>query len=231
MQESIQIELNMKKLAVLIDADNISALTINDSMKIIKTMGDPIIRRAFGNWSHPSLSSWKNHLETHAITPIHQPDYVTGKNATDITLVIDAMDIIHEKSVNGVCIMSSDSDFTRLALRIREEGLLVYGFGKQMTYKSFVNACSHFFYIDNNQPSMCVNKIDYQLIECIKSAKHTHGWVDLSTIGVMMRKIIPNFNPKNHGFKTLKKLIGASKFFEVKDRDGTCVTRLKKGFS
>lgn len=141
-------EINENKLAVLIDADNISSRYIKNLLMEISRYGTPTIKRIYGDWTKPELSGWKNSLLEHAITPIQQYGYTSGKNSTDSAMIIDTMDILYTTAVDGFCIVSSDSDFTRLAIRLRESGKLVYGIGERKTPGSFIAACSRFIYIE-----------------------------------------------------------------------------------
>ena len=141
-------ELSDKKFAVLIDADNISHRKIKDILDEIANYGTPTIKRIYGDFTDPKFAAWKSVLLENSITPIQQYAYTTGKNATDSALIIDAMDILHKESVNGFCIVSSDSDYTRLASRIRESGREVLGFGEKKTPKPFIKSCDKFIYVE-----------------------------------------------------------------------------------
>jgi uncharacterized LabA/DUF88 family protein len=141
-------EVNDKRLAVLIDADNISPKNIKSMLIEISRYGTPTIKRIYGDWTKPELVGWKNSLLEHAITPIQQYGYTTGKNSTDSAMIIDAMDILYTGDIDGFCIVSSDSDFTRLAIRLREAGKTVYGIGERKTPVSFISACSKFIYVE-----------------------------------------------------------------------------------
>ncbi|MEA4890227.1 MAG: NYN domain-containing protein [Clostridiaceae bacterium] len=136
------------RLAVLIDADNISYQNIRGMMEEIARYGNPTIKRIYGDWTRPNLSGWKNILLDYAITPIQQFGYTTGKNATDSAMIIDAMDILYSERADGFCLVSSDSDFTRLATRLREAGMMVYGIGEQKTPNAFIAACDRFIYLE-----------------------------------------------------------------------------------
>ncbi len=141
-------EKNDLKLAVLIDADNIPYSNIKGMLDEIAKLGIPTIKRIYGDWTKPTVSGWKPALLKHAITPIQQYSYTTGKNATDSAMIIDAMDILHSQKVDGFCLVSSDSDFTRLAIRLRESGMLVIGIGEKKTPNPFIVACDKFIYIE-----------------------------------------------------------------------------------
>ena len=150
---------NDLKLAVLIDGDNIPARYIKEMMEEIAKYGNPTIKRIYGDWTKPHLSKWKNVLLENAITPVQQYGYTTGKNATDSAMIIDAMDILYSDKVNGFCLVSSDSDFTRLATRLREAGMVVFGIGEKKTPNPFIVACDRFIYIEilKNQRSSFSN--------------------------------------------------------------------------
>ncbi len=149
MKEDRQLnELQDNHLAVLIDADNISAKNIKNMLIEISRYGTPTIKRIYGDWTKPDLGGWKNSLLEHAITPMQQYGYTSGKNSTDSAMIIDAMDILYTGAVDGFCIVSSDSDFTRLAIRLREAGKMVYGIGEKKTPVSFIAACSKFIYVE-----------------------------------------------------------------------------------
>ena len=136
------------KLAVLIDGDNISSANVKEMMEEIAKYGNPTIKRIYGDWTNPKLAKWKNVLLENAITPIQQYGYTTGKNATDSAMIIDAMDILYSEKVDGFCLVSSDSDFTRLATRLREAGMNVIGIGEKKTPEPFIVACDKFIYIE-----------------------------------------------------------------------------------
>ena len=148
-------------LAVLIDGDNIPSAQVKEMMEEIAKYGNPTIKRIYGDWTKPHLSKWKNMLLENAITPIQQYGYTTGKNATDSAMIIDAMDILYSEKVDGFCLVSSDSDFTRLATRLREAGMKVYGLGEKKTPNPFIVACDKFIYIEilkkENETCICSN--------------------------------------------------------------------------
>ncbi len=142
-------EVNNLKLAVLIDADNAQASVCENLLKEIARFGIAHIKRIYGDWTKPNLKSWKEELHKYAIQPVQQFSYTSGKNATDSALIIDAMDLLHQSHLDGFCLISSDSDFTRLATRIRENGLVVYGFGEKKTPNAFIVACDQFIFVEN----------------------------------------------------------------------------------
>lgn len=148
-----------RKLAILIDGDNIPSAYVKEMMEEIAKYGNPTIKRIYGDWTRPGLTKWKDILLEHAIQPIQQYGYTIGKNATDSAMIIDAMDILYSSKVDGFCIVSSDSDFTRLATRLREAGMAVYGMGEKKTPKPFIVACDKFIYIEilKKQPVKSVN--------------------------------------------------------------------------
>lgn len=227
------------KLAVLIDADNIPYSNIKGMLEEIAKFGIPTIKRIYGDWTIPTVSGWKPALLEHAITPIQQYSYTRGKNATDAAMIIDAMDILHSEKVDGFCLVSSDSDFTKLATRLRESGKLVIGLGERKTPKPFIVACDKFIYIEiiaaNNQAKDTktsskssekhsnVEQIDKDLIQLIKSTirdiEDDEGWAALSAVGALINKKKPDFDPRNYGFSKLTPLVNSmSKHFVVDAR-------------
>jgi hypothetical protein len=211
-------------LAVLVDADNAQASVIAELLSEVASYGTATVKRAYGDWTTPNLSGWKEVLHIHAIQPIQQFRYTTGKNATDSALIIDAMDLLHGGKVDGFCLVSSDSDFTRLATRIREAGLSVYGFGEQKTPKPFVAACDKFIYTEIlRKPSPGVpaeapvkTPLKPLLISAITSAAQDDGWALLAVVGSLVLKNDPSFDPRNFGFKKLGELVKAQPYLEVK---------------
>lgn len=227
------------KLAVLIDGDNIPSAYVKEMMEEIAKYGNPTIKRIYGDWTKPVLSKWKNLLLENAITPIQQYGYTTGKNATDSAMIIDAMDILYSEKVNGFCLVSSDSDFTRLATRLREAGMLVYGIGEKKTPNPFIVACDKFIYIeilknqaeDNGPESperksvarQNVDKITPQVIKLISASitdlADEDGWAFLGDVGNLIQKKQPNFDARNYGFPKLTPLINSIKSFEIDQRE------------
>lgn len=228
------------KLAVLIDADNIPYSHIKEMLDEIAKLGVPTIKRIYGDWTKTTVSGWKSALLEHAITPIQQYGYTIGKNATDSAMIIDAMDILHDNKVDGFCLVSSDSDFTRLATRLRESGKLVIGIGEKKTPKPFIVACDKFIYIEiiSNieppKPSFSdssfnkgynrFDKTDSRLIRLIKSSiedlADDNGWAFLAEVGALIIKKKPDFDPRNYGFNKLTPLIKSlSKHFIVDERE------------
>lgn len=232
------------KLAVLIDADNIPSAYVKEMMEEIAKYGNPTIKRIYGDFTKPHLTKWKKILLVNAITPIQQYGYTTGKNATDSAMIIDAMDILYSGKVNGFCIVSSDSDFTRLATRLREAGMKVYGIGEKKTPEPFIVACDKFIYIEilkNNsdedtEESTSIKgrttkkkkstfaKITPKVVKLIATtiddlSDDDEGWAFLGDVGNLLQKKQPNFDSRNYGFQKLTPLIKTIKNFEVETRD------------
>ncbi len=214
-----------EKLAVLIDADNAQASIIAELLAEISQYGTATVKRAYGDWTTTNLSGWKDVLHVHAIQPIQQFRYTTGKNATDSALIIEAMDILHDGKVDGFCLVSSDSDFTRLATRIREAGLVVYGFGEQKTPKPFVAACDKFVFTEilrkpaPGAPATAVveqTPLKPLLAAAIAAAAQDDGWALLAIVGSLVLKADPSFDPRNFGFKKLGELVKAQPYLEIK---------------
>jgi len=186
--------------------------------------GTATVKRAYGDWTTPNLASWKDVLHVHAIQPVQQFRYTTGKNATDSALIIEAMDILHGGKVDGFCLVSSDSDFTRLATRIREAGLSVYGFGEKKTPKPFVAACDKFIYTEilRKPPTGSPVEAPVQpplkplVSSAVTAAALDDGWALLAVVGSLLLKSDPSFDPRNFGFKKLGELVKAQPYLEVK---------------
>lgn len=226
-------------LAVLIDGDNIPAAYVKEMMEEIAKYGNPTIKRIYGDWTKPNLSKWKNILLENAITPIQQYGYTSGKNATDSAMIIDAMDILYSQKVNGFCLVSSDSDFTRLATRLREAGLRVFGIGEKKTPDPFIVACDKFIYLEilkdqsketeNDQgkgkaaKKNDVDKVTPKVIRLISSTisdlADDDGWAFLGDVGNLLQKKQPNFDSRNYGFQKLTPLINSISKFEVEQRE------------
>ena len=231
------------KLAVLIDADNIPTTYIKEMMEEIAKYGNPTIKRIYGDWTKPNLSKWKKILLEHAITPIQQYSYTRGKNATDSAMIIDAMDILYSGKVDGFCLVSSDSDFTRLATRLRETGMKVYGLGEKKTPQPFIVACDKFIYIEILQDEdsddegengsteklakpkkkEAVEKITFKVIRLFRNTiddlADEDGWAYLGDVGSLVQKKQPNFDPRNYGFQKLTPFIRATKRFNIETRE------------
>lgn len=232
------VENDNRKLAVLIDADNAQAAICAELLTEIAKLGIASVKRAYGDWTTTNLKGWKEHLHKHAIQPIQQFSYTTGKNSTDSSLIIDAMDLLHEGRLDGVCLVSSDSDFTRLATRIRESGLVVYGFGENKTPEAFVSACDKFIYTEILRPTLKSNDKDASaniapktsliptnsaalktsLIAAIDAGSRDDGWAPLSGVGGFILKNDPSFDPRNYGHDKLGRLIKSLKYIEVSER-------------
>ena len=221
------------RLAVLIDADNAQSSIVEELIAEISKYGVPSVKRIYGDWTKPHLRGWKDILLKHAIQPIQQFSYTTGKNATDSALIIDAMDLLFSNRFDGFCIVSSDSDFTRLASRVREAGLLVYGFGEKKTPQAFVSACDKFIYTEilYHDDDMRTNtrsksskelKGDTRLVNllrgAIESAADETGWANLATVGNKIVNQAPEFDSRNYGYIKLGELIEATKLFDLETR-------------
>lgn len=213
------------KLAVLIDADNAQASIIHELLSEVSRYGTANVKRAYGDWTTTNLKGWKDVLHKMAIQPMQQFSYTTGKNSTDSSLIIDAMDLLHSGSLNGFCLISSDSDFTRLATRIREAGLVVYGFGEKKTPQSFVAACDKFIYTEilrPEQPQTILNEqapesVEPMLRAAIAATAKDNGWAALSAVGSMILKNSPSFDPRNYGCQKLGELVRKQTYLEAKE--------------
>jgi uncharacterized LabA/DUF88 family protein len=231
---------NELALAVLIDADNVPYAHVKEMLEEISTHGNPTIKRIYGDWTKPTLSGWKNVLLENAITPIQQYSYTSGKNSSDSALIIDAMDILYADKVKGFCIVSSDSDFTRLATRLREAGMKVIGIGEKKTPSPFIKACDKFVYIEilkasqkeaqgsasnANKPEAqnYINKVDNTLVklltDSITDLADDNGWAFLGELGNLLLKKSPDFDPRNYGFPKMLPLIRSTNLFEIDERD------------
>jgi uncharacterized LabA/DUF88 family protein len=229
-------------LAVLIDADNAQPSVIEGLLAEIAKYGAATVKRIYGDWTQPQLKGWKDVLLTHAIQPIQQFRYTTGKNATDSALIIDAMDLLYSGRLGGFCIVSSDSDFTRLAARLREAGLVVYGFGEKKTPAPFVSACDKFIYTEilraSKEGSEEVEaprsgdelKRDRRLMALLRNAvdaaSDDSGWANPGAVGSTIAKQAPEFDSRNYGYRKLSDLVDASGLFEIEKRklaDGLAV--------
>ncbi len=215
---------NTDKLAVLIDADNAQASVIGDLLREVARYGTATIKRAYGDWTTPNLNSWREALPIHAIQPIQQFRHTVGKNATDSALIIDAMDLLHGGRVDGFCLVSSDSDFTRLATRIREAGLAVYGFGENKTPRTFVAACDKFVYTEILRAPVAApaaieapqEPLKPLLTAAITVAAREGGWAPLSIVGSLIAKSNPSFDPRNYGCEKLGELVSQQTYLQVK---------------
>ncbi len=220
------------RLAVLIDADNAQASLIKELLEEVARYGTATVKRAYGDWTTTHLKGWKAELHRHAIQPMQQFRYTDGKNSTDSALIIDAMDLLHSNNVDGFCLVSSDSDFTRLATRIREAGLAVYGFGEEKTPEAFRAACNKFVFVEILRPAAApetaepvkhtvqVPKLKPLLTKAVEAAARDDGWAPLSTVGSTLQKTDSSFDERNYGFKKLSDLVRAQKYLEVKEQRG-----------
>lgn len=214
------------RLAVLIDADNAQATVADLLLAEISRYGTATVKRAYGDWTTPNLKGWKDTLQRLAIQPIQQFRYTAGKNATDSALIIDAMDLLHSGRVDGFCLVSSDSDFTRLATRIREAGIAVYGFGESKTPEPFVSACDKFLFTEILRPESSAKplgvgsgtvSLEQVLIPASVASARDDGWSPLSTVGSLIAKTHPAFDPRNYGFSKLGELVRNQSFIETKE--------------
>ncbi|EKE67256.1 NYN domain-containing protein [Gallaecimonas xiamenensis] len=225
------------KLAVLIDADNAQAAVIEGLLAEIARYGEATVKRIYGDFTSPTSASWKKVLQRHAIKPIQQYAYTTGKNASDSSMIIDAMDLLYKRTFDGFCIVSSDSDFTGLAVRIREEGLLVLGFGEQKTPDAFRSACHKFIFTEVLRPEASQVSIVSQeqstataekpqaafpkqfMLDALEQSSDESGWAHLGTFGAYLSKLQPDFDSRNFGFKKLSDLVRAKDdLFITEDR-------------
>ncbi|MFW5737456.1 MAG: NYN domain-containing protein, partial [Spirochaetota bacterium] len=223
-----------KRLAVLIDADNTRPDIIESLLEEIANYGVATVKRIYGDWTSTHLKGWKEVLLEHAIQPIQQFAYTRGKNATDSAMIIDAMDLLYTETMDGFCVVSSDSDFTRLSARIREAGLIVYGFGEQKTPKAFVGACDRFIFTeilrqedekeDGKKKTMSARELksDSRLVNLLRNATEDSadetGWANLGTVGQNIANKAPEFDPRNYGFKKLGELVTAIDLFIIDER-------------
>lgn len=231
---------SQSSLAVLIDADNAQASVIEELLAEVSKYGIASVKRIYGDWTNPSLGSWKKVLLEHSIHPVQQFSYTTGKNATDSAMIIDAMDLLYTERFDGFCLVSSDSDFTRLASRIREEGKRVYGFGEKKTPKALVAACDKFIYTEvlaaEKSPDQAIQprsaralKANARLVNLFRTAidaeSDDDGWANLGGVGSNIMKQAPEFDPRNYGFKKLSGLAAAIGLFEVSRKSGKVQVR------
>lgn len=229
-----------KRIAVLIDADNVSDKYIKAILDEISNHGTPTYKRIYGDWTKPQLASWKSVLLTNSITPIQQYSYTTGKNATDAALIIDAMDILYSGNVEAFCIVSSDSDFTRLAARLRESGMFVIGMGEKKTPTPFISACEIFKYLEVLSPPAPPAKEETastngkaapkdgmasreQIIEALKviitESSDEDGWAYLGQVGKVLNKRYPDFDTRNYGYSKLTPFVKSLKQFRMESRE------------
>ncbi|WIB16038.1 NYN domain-containing protein [Curtobacterium sp. MCPF17_050] len=220
-------------LAVLVDADNVPPSRIGAVLAEVARFGTASVKRVYGDWTTTQLSSWKAAASEHVIQPMQQFAHTKGKNSTDSALIIDAMDLLYTGRFHGFCIVSSDSDFTRLASRIREQGITVYGFGERKTPASFRNACDQFTYLDvlgsadGDSALMEASQVsgriaprdDPRLIEGLRNSVTTasseDGWANLATVGQLLRKWQPDFDSRNWGYPKLSEVVRATGQFTI----------------
>ncbi len=227
------------RLAVLIDADNAPRTALREIMAEVAVYGTPTLKRIYGDWTAPNMQSWKPLLLEHAITPFQQYSYTTGKNATDSAMIIDAMDILYSGNCNGFVLVSSDSDFTRLATRLREAGMKVYGMGEKKTPKPFIVACDKFVYIESlkaaETPAPSAEKagkkkksvspaepeplsVQELIAQSVEDLADEDGYAYLGDVGTLLLKKQPDFDSRNYGFSKLSKFIASLGVFEIDER-------------
>ena len=232
------------RFAVLIDAENIPYKNIRGILAEVAKYGTPTLKRIYGDWTNSSLSGWKSYLLENAITPIQQYSYTTGKNSSDSALIIDAMDILYSEKVDGFCIVSSDSDFTRLATRLREAGMKVIGIGERKTPSAFIAACDKFIYIEiinapvknsdqftnelhkddvieqEHRSSLDIGNDIIRLIsDSVNDVADDNGWAFLADVGNLISKKQPDFDARNYGFSKLTPLVKSLKCFQIEERE------------
>ena len=230
------------RLAVLIDADNIPYTNVKEMMEEIAKYGTPTFKRIYADWTKPHIAGWKNVLLENAITPIQQYSYTSGKNATDSAMIIDAMDILYTGRVDGFCIVSSDSDFTRIATRLREAGMKVFGIGEKKTPLAFISACDKFIYLEilkasqetlkspelsrdakmDSPKNEVIRSVDKGLIrlitDSINDIADEDGWAFLGNLGNLLLKKQPDFDSRNYGYVKLLPLIKSISKFQIDER-------------
>ena len=234
MESLIDTTFGSKRIAMLIDGENAQSSLIDKMVAETGKYGLVTVRRIYGDWTTPQMKSWKDVLNTHAIQPIQQFRYTIGKNSSDASLIIDAMDILYEGTVHGFCLVSSDSDYTRLATRIREKGLFVMGIGRKNTPPAFVKACEVFVYTENLVPEKKIIKVIPHQQEAVAGnvmndplpllknafdmAEQEDGWAFLGTLGGRLRQLDPGFDSRTYGYNQLSQLVKAQKdTFEIKE--------------
>ncbi|PSN17940.1 Maebl [filamentous cyanobacterium CCP5] len=234
-----------KRLAVLIDADNANPKLVEALFREISKYGTANVKRVYGDWTTSQLGGWKGKLHKFSILPIQQFRYTVGKNSTDSALIIDAMDLLYTQNFDGFCIVSSDSDYTRLASRIREAGLVVYGFGERKTPEAFVEACDKFIFTEilnrhdttlpgttdsaaSTEESAKVNRKLQQLLrDAYEAIADEDGWAHLGPFGSQLNKLSPSFDSRNYGFSKLSGLVKSTHLFDIKTAHNHFVIKLK----
>ncbi len=241
------IETPSARLAILIDADNAPAKISDGLFEEIAKIGEASVRRIYGDFSSSHMNAWAKVLTKHAIIPQQQFAYTTGKNASDIALVIDAMDLLHTGRFDGFCLVSSDSDFTRLAARIREQGVDVFGFGEQKTPESFRQACRRFIYTENLiarsspdgegpieviKPLQPPSAATATIKKAIAQMESEDGWVPLGAVGNQLANLVTDFDPRTYGARKLSDLVRKTNAFEItRPDDGALRIRIKEPIS
>ncbi|GAB4590165.1 NYN domain-containing protein [Nocardia sp. IFM 10818] len=223
---------NSMRLAVLIDADNASPTVAEPLLAEIAKYGVAHVKRAYGDWTSTNLTGWKSHLLTLSIQPVQQFRWTTGRNATDAALIIDAMDLLYSGRFDGFCLVSSDSDFTRLAARLRESGLTVFGMGERKTPRPFVAACDKFVYVENLAPApqsafttvrdrpetMLRPELAQLVAAAVEASSDEDGWAHMGAVGHYLSKKQPDFDTRTYGYIKLKPLVEALEAFEISQR-------------
>jgi hypothetical protein len=216
------------RLALLIDADNVRAAFLPIIIREASALGTITVKRVYGHFASTAMNAWQPLVHEYALTPVHIPPAATGKNATDMKLAIEAMDLLHRGQIEGFCIASSDSDFTTLASRIREDGVSVYGFGEQKASTAYVRSCDRFFYCDllvseekggaDSKTTKHARLPVDDILAAIDDVSGEEGWAHLGPVGQILTKRLPDFDPRNHGFKQLSSLVESMKSVEVRRR-------------
>jgi uncharacterized LabA/DUF88 family protein len=218
------------RLAVLIDADNAMASVIKELLEEVTKFGTPTVKRAYGDWTNQNLNGWKERLHRHAVQPMQQFAYTKGKNATDSALIIDAMDLLYAGNVDGFCIVASDSDYTRLATRMREAGKLVLGMGERKTPEPFIAACDRFIFVEVLKPLAeavpapqveGLPELRGLLTHAVQETLREGGWSSLAAVGYYISKNNTSFDPRNYGFKKLGELVRKQPYLELKETPDT----------
>jgi hypothetical protein len=225
LREHVPVAETNARLAVLIDADNATASLATELLEEVAKFGTPTIKRAYGDWTTPNLGGWKHELTRHAIRPVQQFAYTKGKNSTDSALIIDAMDLLYAGHLEGFVLVSSDSDFTRLATRLRESGMTVYGMGRRTTPEAFVAACDRFIYLDrlrdtDEDQAPAPPDLRQLLSTAITSTSREDGWSDLGAVGHYLNRSHTSFDTRDYGHTKLGELVRAEPYVEVREVSG-----------
>ena len=245
MKEKEMSALDNPKLAVLIDADNASSTLVKELLEEVAKFGTATVKRAYGDWTGQQLTGWKDQLNRYAIQPIQQFAYTRGKNSTDASLIIDAMDLLYADNVDGFCLVSSDSDFTRLATRLRESRKVVYGLGERKTPEAFRAACDRFVFFEvlkrggsgavdasttDVEPIDDVPDLEHSLRQAFDAVSRDEGWATVSSVGSYMAKNNPSFDTRLYGFRKLSDMLRKQTFIEQREADtpnGPLMVRLR----